>query len=52
MIPLIAEGIVTGRREILTRRRVLASFGVLAGLTGMGCASSNAITPGGHGVRP
>jgi outer membrane protein assembly factor BamB len=36
---------VTGPREILTRRRALASFGVLAGLSGMGCASSKAGTP-------
>jgi outer membrane protein assembly factor BamB len=36
---------VTGPREILTRRRALASFGVLAGLTGMGCASSKAGSP-------
>jgi outer membrane protein assembly factor BamB len=36
---------VTGPREILTRRRALASFGVLAGLTGMGCGSSKAGTP-------
>jgi len=42
---------VTGPREIFTRRRALASFGVLAGLTGMGCASSNAATPG-VTVRP
>ena len=31
-------------REILTRRRALASFGALAGLTGMGCASSKTTT--------
>jgi len=37
---------VTGPHEILTRRRALASFGVLAGLAGTGCASSNATTPG------
>jgi outer membrane protein assembly factor BamB len=37
---------VTGPREILSRRRALASLGVLAGLTGAGCASSKAGTPG------
>ena len=37
---------MTGPHESLTRRRALASFGVLAGLTGMGCASSNAATAG------
>jgi outer membrane protein assembly factor BamB len=36
---------VTGPREIFTRRRALASFGVLAGLTGTGCASSNLAVP-------
>ncbi len=36
---------MTGPQETLTRRRALASFGVLAGLTGTGCASSNATTP-------
>jgi outer membrane protein assembly factor BamB len=42
---------VTGPHEILTRRRTLASFGALAGLTGMGCAASKAATPG-VTVRP
>jgi outer membrane protein assembly factor BamB len=42
---------VTVPHEIFTRRRALASFGVLAGLTSMGCASSDATTPGGS-VRP
>jgi outer membrane protein assembly factor BamB len=37
---------LTGPHEILTRRRALASFGVLAGLASIGCASSNAATPG------
>lgn len=37
---------MTGPRETLTRRRALASLGVLAGLTGVGCASSSATTPG------
>ena len=37
---------MTGPRESLTRRRALASFGVLAGLASMGCASSSAATPG------
>jgi outer membrane protein assembly factor BamB len=43
---------VTGPHESLTRRRALASFGVLAGLTGMGCASSNAATAGVARPRP
>ena len=42
---------MTGPREIFTRRRALASFGVLAGLTGVGCASSNVALPG-VTVRP
>ena len=37
---------MTGPHEMLTRRRALASFGVLAGLASMGCASSSAATPG------
>jgi hypothetical protein len=37
---------LTGPHESLTRRRALASFGVLAGLAGIGCASSNAATAG------
>ena len=37
---------MTGPHEMLTRRRALASFGVLAGLASMGCASSNAATAG------
>jgi outer membrane protein assembly factor BamB len=41
---------VTGPHEILSRRRALASFGVLAGLASTGCASP-ATTPGGT-VRP
>ena len=36
---------MTGPHEILTRRRALAGLGVLAGLTGAGCASSKAGTP-------
>lgn len=42
---------MSGPREILTRRRALASFGVLAGLSGTGCASSKAGTPA-VAVRP
>ena len=36
---------MTGPREIRTRRQALTSFGVVAGLTGMGWAPSNATTP-------
>jgi len=37
---------VTGPREIMTRRRALASLGALAGLTSTGCAPAKATTPG------
>jgi outer membrane protein assembly factor BamB len=43
---------VTVPHEILTRRRALAGFGVLAGLASMGCASSEATTPGGSVRAP
>jgi outer membrane protein assembly factor BamB len=42
---------VTVPHKVLTRRRALASFGALAWLTTMGCASSDATAPGGP-VRP
>lgn len=38
---------MTGPHKILSRRRALASFGVVAGLTGTGCGSSGATAPGG-----
>lgn len=44
MVLMITEGVVTAPHEILTRRRALASFGALAGLASMGCASSDAMT--------
>jgi outer membrane protein assembly factor BamB len=42
---------VTVPHQILTRRRALADFGVLAGLTGMGCASSSDAATHGVSVR-
>ena len=44
MVPSMDLMGVTGPREILTRRRALASLGVLAGLSAAGCASSSAAT--------
>jgi outer membrane protein assembly factor BamB len=37
---------MTAPREIVTRRRALASLGALAGLTSVGCASAKATTSG------